>query len=76
MDWSALLQQYGYFAILVGAFFEGETILLLGAYAVHQHLMNFWWLIVVAMLGSFLEINFTIFLVESLALISLKSALS
>ena len=62
MDWSALLQQYGYFAILVGAFFEGETILLLGAYAVHQHLMNFWWLIVVAMLGSFFGDQFYYFL--------------
>ena len=52
IDWSALLQHYGYFAILVGTFFEGESILLLAAYAVHQHLLNFWWVIAAAMLGG------------------------
>ena len=53
IDWSALLQHYGYFAILVGTFFEGESVLLLAAYAVHQHLLNFWWVIAAAMLGGF-----------------------
>lgn len=53
MDWTALLAHYGYFAVLIGTFFEGETVLLLGAYAVQQHLLNFWGLIAVAMLGGF-----------------------
>lgn len=53
MDWSTLLQHYGYFAIVVGTFFEGETVLLLAAYALHQHLLNFWWVIGAAMLGGF-----------------------
>ena len=53
IDWSALLQHYGYFAILVGTFFEGESVLLLAAYTVHQHLLNFWWVIAAAMLGGF-----------------------
>lgn len=35
MDWTYLLQHYGYFAVVIGSFFEGETILMLGAYAVH-----------------------------------------
>ena len=53
-DWSALLQHYGYLAVFVGAFFEGETVLLLGAYAVQQHIFSFWNLIAVAMVGGFL----------------------
>ena len=31
-----LLQHYGYYAVLLAGLFEGETILMLGAYAVHQ----------------------------------------
>ena len=53
-DWSALLQHYGYLAVFVGAFFEGETVLRLGAYAVQQHIFSFWNLIAVAMVGGFL----------------------
>lgn len=52
MDWTYLLQHYGYFAVVIGSFFEGETILMLGAYAVHQHVLNFWLLIVSAMIGG------------------------
>lgn len=55
MNWTDLLQHYGYFAIFIGAFFEGETVLMLGAYAVHQHIMNFWILIAAAMSGSFIS---------------------
>lgn len=33
---SELLQQYGYIAVFVAGLFEGETILMLGAFAVHQ----------------------------------------
>lgn len=36
MHLSELLQQYGYIAVFVAGLFEGETILMLGAYAVHQ----------------------------------------
>jgi membrane protein DedA with SNARE-associated domain len=54
MNWTDLIQHYGYFAIFIGSFFEGEAVLMLGAYAVHQHIFNFWWLIIVAMLGGFL----------------------
>lgn len=36
MHLSEALQHYGYYAILVAGFFEGETILILGAYAVHE----------------------------------------
>ena len=33
---SELLQQYGYIVVFVAGLFEGETILMLGAFAVHQ----------------------------------------
>lgn len=58
MNWSDLIQHFGYFAIFAGALFEGETVLMLGAYAVHQHLMNFWGLIAAAMLGGFIGDQF------------------
>lgn len=58
MNWSDLIQHFGYLAIFAGSFFEGETVLMLGAYAVHQHLMNFWTLIAAAMLGSFIGDQF------------------
>ena len=54
MDWTSLLQHYGYFAVIIGSFFEGETLLMLGAYAVHQHVLHFWLLIFSAMLGGFI----------------------
>lgn len=58
MNWTDLIQHYGYFAISIGTLFEGETVLMLGAYAVHQHLLNFPLLIAVAMLGSFIGDQF------------------
>jgi membrane protein DedA with SNARE-associated domain len=53
-DWSSLVQHYGYLAVLIGSFFEGETVLMLGAYAVHQHILSFWPLVGIAMFGGFL----------------------
>jgi membrane protein DedA with SNARE-associated domain len=32
----ALIEQWGYLAILIGTFFEGETVLVLGGFAAHQ----------------------------------------
>ena len=36
MSLSALLARYGYLTVLVGAFFEGETIVVLGGFAAHR----------------------------------------
>ena len=58
IDWVNLLQHYGYYAVIVGTFFEGETILLLGAYAVQQNVFNFWILILAAMVGGFIGDQF------------------
>lgn len=41
-----------------GYIFEGETILLLGAYAVQQNIFNFWFLIFAATLGGFIGDQF------------------
>ncbi|MCG2608340.1 DedA family protein [Acinetobacter sp. SM34] len=58
MNWTDLLQHYGYFAIFIGTLLEGETVLILGAYAVHQHIFHFWILIMVAMAGGFIGDQF------------------
>ncbi|WP_227554231.1 DedA family protein [Acinetobacter lanii] len=57
-DWAELLQQYGYFAVMIGAFFEGETVVVLGAYAVQQHILSYWLLIFAAMFGGFVGDQF------------------
>ncbi|OTG82473.1 DedA family protein [Acinetobacter sp. ANC 4558] len=62
MDWSNLLQNYGYIAVVVGAFFEGETVLLLGAYAVQQEVLKYWILILAGMLGAFIGDQFYYFI--------------
>lgn len=54
IDWVSLLQHYGYVAVFIGAFFEGETVMLLGAYAVHQHWMSWLPLVAVGAVGSFI----------------------
>jgi membrane protein DedA with SNARE-associated domain len=57
-DWSSLVQHYGYLAVLIGSFFEGETVLMLSAYAVQQHILSFWPLVGIAMFGGFLGDQF------------------
>lgn len=54
MNWEHLLEHYGYWAVFIGTIFEGETVLVLGAYAVNQYILKFWMLIVVATLGAFI----------------------
>jgi membrane protein DedA with SNARE-associated domain len=43
---------YGYLAILIGTFFEGETILVLGGFAAHQGYLALPWVIASAFAGS------------------------
>lgn len=45
MHLSHLLEHYGYLAVFVAGLFEGETMLMLGAYAVHQGYLALWPLI-------------------------------
>lgn len=48
----AFLQTYGYLAILIGTFLEGETILVLGGLAAYQGYMNLSGVILAAFAGS------------------------
>jgi membrane protein DedA with SNARE-associated domain len=48
-----LIALYGYIVIAVGTFFEGETILLVGAFLAHQKYLNLYFVILSAFTGSF-----------------------
>jgi membrane protein DedA with SNARE-associated domain len=62
MDFPALIQTYGYAAIFVGAFLEGETILALGGFAAFRGHLDLWLVIVVAVFAGFLGDQFYFFL--------------
>lgn len=48
----SLIETYGYLAVLIGTFLEGETILVLGGFAAHRGYLSLPWVIVVAFIGS------------------------
>jgi membrane protein DedA with SNARE-associated domain len=48
-----LIKNYGYLAILIGTFLEGETILVLGGFAAHMGFLELPWVIASAFAGSF-----------------------
>ena len=48
LDFSSLVSQYGYLAVFVGCFLEGETILLLASYAARRGYLDPWFVWVVA----------------------------
>ena len=48
-----LIRQYGYIAILIGTFLEGETILILGGFAAHMGYLDLPLVIASALAGSF-----------------------
>ncbi len=52
MDLQSLIENYGYAAILIGTFLEGETILVLAGLAAHQGYLALSWVILAAFLGS------------------------
>lgn len=53
MDWQYLVVNYGYLAILVGTFLEGESILVIGGFAAHQGYLHLPWVLMSAFIGSF-----------------------
>jgi membrane protein DedA with SNARE-associated domain len=53
MDLSAFIQQYGYVAVLLGTFVEGESIALLAGFLAHGELLDLRVVIVVSFIGSF-----------------------
>ena len=48
----SFIEQYGYLAIVVGTFFEGETILILAGLAVHLGYLELPWVVVSAFIGA------------------------
>lgn len=49
------LAQYGYFALLLGTFMEGETAILMASSLIHRGLFNFPMTVLVAFSGSFIS---------------------
>jgi membrane protein DedA with SNARE-associated domain len=49
-----LVREYGYLAVLLGTFFEGETIVVLGGLAAHQRMLQTEYVMLSAFVGSFL----------------------
>ena len=52
MSLEELISTYGYAAIGIGTFLEGETILILGGFAAHRGYLELPWVIVYAFLGT------------------------
>lgn len=49
-----IVERYGYIAVLVGTFFEGETILVMAGYAAHTGRLSLPWVMLTAFVGSLL----------------------
>ena len=62
MRLSALLAHYGYWAILGGAFVEGETIVVLGGFAAHRGMLALPGVVLCAFAGSLAGDQFAYFL--------------
>ena len=54
MDVNNLISQYGYLALFFGCIAEGETFTLLGGIAAHEGLLQYHWVVLVAMAGGIL----------------------
>ena len=52
MTFESLIQEYGYLAILLITFIEGETIVILAGVAAHLEYLDINWVIVVAIVGT------------------------
>jgi membrane protein DedA with SNARE-associated domain len=52
MDLRSIIENYGYAAIFIGTFLEGETVLVLAGLAAHQGYLVLTWVITAAFLGS------------------------
>jgi membrane protein DedA with SNARE-associated domain len=57
MDIPQLIQQYGYAAVAIGAFLEGETVLVLAAVSAHLGYLKLPIVVVVAAIGAFIGDN-------------------
>lgn len=55
LDFSSLLEHYGYIAIFVGTFVEGESMLLLGSFAAHKGYLSMPWVLATAGVAAFIS---------------------
>jgi membrane protein DedA with SNARE-associated domain len=62
MDFPGLIDSYGYLAVFIGAFLEGETILALAGLAAHRGYLDFFTVTLVAGIAGFLGDQFYFFL--------------
>jgi membrane protein DedA with SNARE-associated domain len=62
MDFPGLIDSYGYLAVFIGAFLEGETILALAGLAAHRGYLDFLTVVVIAGVAGFLGDQFYFFL--------------
>jgi membrane protein DedA with SNARE-associated domain len=62
MDFAGLVDSYGYWAVAVGAFLEGETVLALAGLAAYRGYLDFYTVVVIAMAFGFLGDQFFFFL--------------
>lgn len=62
MSLQQLIETYGYAIVLIGAFLEGETIVVLAGFAAHQGHLNLPWVMLTALVGSFLGDQFYFFI--------------
>jgi len=62
MDFAAIVDSYGYWAVAIGAFLEGETILALAGLAAYRGYLDFYTVVVIAMICGFLGDQFYFFL--------------
>lgn len=61
IDIPALLDSYGYLAVLVGAFLEGETVLVLAGLAANRGYLDFYTVVVIATIAGFAGDQFFFF---------------
>jgi membrane protein DedA with SNARE-associated domain len=62
MDLAGLIDSYGYIAVFLGAFLEGETILALAGLAAFRGYLDFYKVVALAMVAGFLGDQFYFFL--------------
>ncbi|MGA3174569.1 MAG: DedA family protein [Syntrophorhabdales bacterium] len=62
MSAETFIAHYGYLALFIGVFFEGETILIAASFAAHQGYMDTHWVIMTAFLGAVSGDEFYFFL--------------
>lgn len=52
MTLTELIASYGYYAIFIGTFLEGETVLIAAGFAAHLGILNLYWVIAIAFIAS------------------------